>query len=308
MGRRLYESETPRPTRSRVKHPTGSIEAPSAALRVSNLLPSTRSAYHVPPTDHRYEPLPVRRVVDSANALVADVWMASGSRQFKTKAASRRARADSAQPDTRTTTATDPPSANATRAPTVVEAVTAERPERVFEPYAHLGFSRASRVIKLRGSAASGGRPGLAWRPRRPPSSSARCQRRSVCGPTAKRSGGSKRLAAASNARPAVVYGGRFPPRLRIANWWRSTTISSSRSPPPRASTRTTQQRSRYSTQISTTRSLNRLDRDHQHAVPTGIEFLYPTRRQRDGGHPIRSSRLPELRHDSPANPSRPNL
>jgi len=35
--------------------------------------------------------------------------------------------------------------------------------------------------------------------------------------------------------------------------------------------------RSRYSTQVSTTRSLNRLDRDHQHAVPTGIEFLYTT-------------------------------
>jgi hypothetical protein len=83
-------------------------------------------------------------------------------------------------------------------------------------------------------------------------------------------------LAAASNARLAVVYRGR-PPRLRIANWWRSTTISSSRSPPPRASTPTTQQRSRYSTHVSTTRSLNRLDRDQQHAAPTGIEFLYPT-------------------------------
>src|SRR6266498_3760175 len=91
------------------------------------------------------------------------------------------------------------------------------------------------------------------------------------------RSGGSRRLAAASNARSAVVYRGRFPPRLRIASWWRSTTISSSRSPPPRASTPTRKHRSRYSKHLSTTRSLNRLDRDHQHAVPTGIEFLYPT-------------------------------
>src|SRR2546428_7613234 len=41
--------------------PRGSIKAPSAALRVSNLLPSTRSAYHVRATDHRDEPLPVRR-------------------------------------------------------------------------------------------------------------------------------------------------------------------------------------------------------------------------------------------------------
>jgi hypothetical protein len=54
------------------------------------------------------------------------------------------------------------------------------------------------------------------------PCSSARCQRRSVCGLTAKqdhRSCGSSRLAAASKARSAVVYRGRFPPRLRIASW-----------------------------------------------------------------------------------------
>jgi hypothetical protein len=52
-----------------------------------------------------------------------------------------------------------------------------------------------------------------------PPSSSARCQRRSVCGLTAKqdhRSGGSSRLTAASKARSAVVYWGRFrPPKDR---------------------------------------------------------------------------------------------
>ncbi len=132
--------------------------------------------------------------------------------------------------------------------------------------------SGTNRIIgtHTRVTAASGGRPGLRPRRRRPPPcSSARCQRRSVCGPTAKqdhRSGGSRRLAAASNARSAVVYRGRFPPRLRIASWWRRTTISSSRSPPPRASKRTTAHKSRYSKHVGTTRSLNRLGRDHQHA------------------------------------------
>jgi hypothetical protein len=116
--------------------------------------------------------------------------------------------------------------------------------------------------------AASGGRPG----PRRcfrPPCSSARCQRRSVCGLTEMqdhRSGGSSRLAAASKARSAVVYCGRFPPRLRIASWWRRTTTSSSRSPPPRASKRTTPHSSRYSKQASTTHSLNQSGLHHQHA------------------------------------------
>jgi hypothetical protein len=65
-----------------------------------------------------------------------------------------------------------------------------------------------SRVIRLRDSAASGGRPSLRGRCRRFPCSSARCQRRSVCGLNAKqdhRSGGSRRLAAASKARSAVV-------------------------------------------------------------------------------------------------------
>jgi hypothetical protein len=57
-----------------------------------------------------------------------------------------------------------------------------------------------------------------------------------------------------SRARSTVVYRGRFPPRLRIASWWRRTTISSSRSRPPRASTPTRQHRSRYSKPVSTTR------------------------------------------------------
>jgi hypothetical protein len=85
---------------------------------------------------------------------------------------------------------------------------------------AQRGFSRADRLIRLRVSSASGGRP-VRRRCPRPPCSSVRCQRRSVCAPTAKqdqRSGGSKRLAAASNARSAVVYCVRFPPRLRIAS------------------------------------------------------------------------------------------
>jgi hypothetical protein len=38
-----------------------------------------------------------------------------------------------------------------------------------------------------------------------------------------------------------------------------------------------TQHRTRYSKDTSTTRSLNRLDRDHQHRPPGRIEFLYPT-------------------------------
>jgi hypothetical protein len=145
---------------------------------------------------------------------------------------------------------------------------------------AHLGFSLASRLIRPRVSAASGGRPSLRPRRRRPPPcSSVRCQRRSVCGLTAKqdqRSGGSSRLAAASNARSPVVYCGRFPPRPRIASWWRSTTISSSRSPPPRASTRTRQQKSRYSKHVSTTRSLNRLGRDHPHSRPRPNRIFLP--------------------------------
>jgi len=92
------------------------------------------------------------------------------------------------------------------------------------------------------------------------PCSSARCQRRSVSGLTAKqdhRSRGSSRLAAASKARSAAVYRGRFPPRLRIASWWRRTTSSSSRSPPPRARKRTTPHKSRYSKHASTTRRLD---------------------------------------------------
>jgi len=87
--------------------------------------------------------------------------------------------------------------------------------------YPQPGFSRASRVIRLRISAGSGGRPSPRLRRRRSPSSSARCQRRSVCGLIAKqdhRAGGSRRLAAASKARSAVVYRGRLPERLRIAS------------------------------------------------------------------------------------------
>jgi hypothetical protein len=112
---------------------------------------------------------------------------------------------------------------------------------------------------------------GLRRRRRRPPPSNARCQRRSVCGLTAKRdhrSGGSSRLTAASKARSPVVDRGRFPPRLRIASWSRSTTISGSRSPPPRARRPTRQHTSRYSKHISRTRSLNRPGRDHQHGRP----------------------------------------
>jgi hypothetical protein len=40
-------------------------------------------------------------------------------------------------------------------------------------------------------------------------------------------------------------YRGRFPERLRIAGWWRSTMISSSRSRPPRTSTPRRTHRSR---------------------------------------------------------------
>src|SRR6266508_701433 len=118
----------------------------------------------------------------------------------------------------------------------------------------------------------------------------------SVCGLTAKqdhRSGGSSRLTAASKARSTVVYCGRFPPRLRIASCWRSTTISSSRSPPPRASTPTRKQRSRYSKDISKTPSLNRPGRDHQHGRPGRNRISLPHTLWKDGSeywHPSRSS------------------
>jgi hypothetical protein len=142
---------------------------------------------------------------------------------------------------------------------------------------AHPGFSRAIRLIRLRVSAPSGGRPG---RRRRRLACSARCQRRSVCGLTAKqahRSGGSSRLTAASKARSAVVCCGRFPPRLRIASWWRRTTFSSSRSPPPRASTRTRAQGSRYIKDISTTRqSRPARPRSPSTAVPAESSFFTP--------------------------------
>jgi hypothetical protein len=53
------------------------------------------------------------------------------------------------------------------------------------------------------------------------------------------------------------------------------TMISSSRSPPWRTSRPTRRQRSRYSNDISTTRSLNQRGRDHPQA--RRIRFLYPT-------------------------------
>src|SRR6266508_657271 len=91
-----------------------------------------------------------------------------------------------------------------------------------------------------------------------------------------KRSSGSRRLAAASRARSTVVYRGRFPPRPRIASWWRKTTISSSLSPPPRTSTRTSQHRMRYSTHVDTKPSLNGSGRDHQHSRSGESSFFTP--------------------------------
>jgi len=149
-------------------------------------------------------------------------------------------------------------------------------------PDAHVapgGFSLASRLIRRRlGRKRGTTGPGTATSP-------TSLQQRPV--PAAKRlrahakqdhrSGGSRPLTAASKARSAVAYRGRFPPRLRIASWWRRTTISSSRSPPPRASNRTTPHKSRYSKRVSAARSLNRFRGDHQHGRPGRIEFLYPT-------------------------------
>src|SRR5262249_47701166 len=141
-----------------------------------------------------------------------------------------------------------------------------------------LGFSRASCSIRLRISAASGGRPTLRGAVRLP-RSSARCQRPSVCALTRKheqRSRASSRLAAASKARSLLVYRGRLPPRLRIASCWRSTMISSSCSPARRTSRPRTARRSRYRNDTSTTQSLNRPLRDHQHPVPGEPSFFTP--------------------------------
>ncbi len=71
------------------------------------------------------------------------------------------------------------------------------------------GFAGGTRVLKPHRRA-------------RPRCSSARCQRRSVCGLNAKhdhRSGGSSRLTAASDARSAAVYCGRLSPALKIVTW-----------------------------------------------------------------------------------------
>jgi hypothetical protein len=88
---------------------------------------------------------------------------------------------------------------------------------------------------------------------------------------------GSSRLIAAGNARSAVKYCG-LPARLRIASWWRSTTISSARSWQQCASKRTKLRRSRYCTHVSTTRSLNRPGRDHpQQPFPGEPSFFTRT-------------------------------
>jgi hypothetical protein len=80
---------------------------------------------------------------------------------------------------------------------------------------------------------------------------------------------GRQQTARSGQQRPVdAEYSGRFPPRLRIASWWRMTTASSSRSPPRRVSRPTSQHRSRYSKHITTTRSLNRPRRHHQHDRP----------------------------------------
>ncbi len=82
----------------------------------------------------------------------------------------------------------------------------------------HLGFSLPNRRTSslIRGS--RGGRPGRRERPRRRPAKSSRCHRVSVSGCTRKpahRSRVSRRLAAARNARSAVVKRGPTPPRPR---------------------------------------------------------------------------------------------
>jgi hypothetical protein len=114
------------------------------------------------------------------------------------------------EPETRNTVAT-------MVAETLIPSISSSPSMRI-EP--QRAFSRASRRTRLRVAAASGGRPGRRPRRLRSPRNSARCQRREVCGLTAKhdnRSIGSSRLAAASNARSAAVYRGHLPPRLKIA-------------------------------------------------------------------------------------------
>src|SRR4051794_8141879 len=62
--------------------------------------------------------------------------------------------------------------------------------------------------------------------------------------------------------------------------------ISSSRSPPPQTTRRRTASRSRYSNDISTTRSLNGHGRDHQRARPrqAGSNFFTHTLAELSGG------------------------
>jgi hypothetical protein len=76
----------------------------------------------------------------------------------------------------------------------------------------------------------------------------------SVSGQTGKqdqRSPGSSLLTAANTARSTLVCRGRFPLRLRIASWWRSTRISGSRPPPRRTSRPRSPQNNRYSPDIT---------------------------------------------------------
>ena len=82
-----------------------------------------------------------------------------------------------------------------------------------------------------------------------------------------------------------------LPTAPEIASWWRSTTISSSRSPPPRASTPRRQHRSRYSKHVSTTRSLNMPGRDHQHAHPSRNRISLPPQASREAAPDSRSRR-----------------
>ena len=83
--------------------------------------------------------------------------------------------------------------------------------------YPQRGFSRPSRRTSALIPGSSGGRPGRRVGRRRP-ERSWRCQRVRVSGATRKldhRSRPTRRLAAASSARSAVVKRGRAPPRLR---------------------------------------------------------------------------------------------
>src|SRR5206468_1563472 len=92
------------------------------------------------------------------------------------------------------------------------------------------------------------------------------------------RSRGSSLLAAASKARAMVVYLGPFP----TATEDRELVAQHNDLELPLITWRTSRprgpQRSRYSKDISTTRSQNLLRLYHQHGRPGQILFLYPTR------------------------------